>query len=212
MTAVADGRERGWWRRNAVWLAILPLMIAAAAAAWSFRLVNLWWPTELVDRVDSVGAGQTAHFVGEYFDLGLNDPALANTWVTREVDVRVLDVRTVEGLPQSVVAQIDRVPDGSAAWRVDLDLTAEPGTDLGSCQVMLVTSDGTRYGGRGTSGTALDPLGQGNPCMPPDALDSIAPDAGTWQASTVVLTRAGDTPDEVWLSFGSPHYVTLDVP
>ncbi|MBE1878668.1 hypothetical protein [Myceligenerans pegani] len=212
MTAVVDVRERGWWRRNAIWLAVLPLMVAAAAAAWSFRLMNLWWPTELVERVDSVGAGETAHFVGDYYDLGLTDPALANTWVTREVDVRVLDVREVDGLPQSVLAEIDRIPDGAAAWRVELELTAEPGTDLGLCQVMLVTSDGTRYGEASKAGTRPDPLGQGNPCMPPDSMDSIAPEAGTWQVSTVLLTRAGDTPDEIWFSFGNPHYVTLDVP
>ncbi|MBO0608961.1 hypothetical protein [Myceligenerans salitolerans] len=209
MTVSTDRNGRGWWRRNGVWLAVLPLLIAAAAAAWSFRLVNLWWPTELVDEVDRADVGETARFVGEYYDLGLVDPGLANTWVTREVDVRVLDVRTAEGLPRSVVAQIDRVPDGSTAWRVELELTAEPGTDLGSCQVILLTADGTRYGERGTGS---DPLGQGNPCMPPDSLDSVAPEDGTWQTSTVVLTRAGDTPDEVWLSFGSPHYVTLDLP
>lgn len=210
MTAVMDGHERGWWRRNAVWLVILPLVIAAAAAAWSFRLVNLWWYTDLVDQVDSVGAGETAHFVGEYYDLGLDDPARANTWVTREVDVRVLDVQAVESLPQSVIAEIDTIPDGSAAWRIDLELTAEPGTDLGLCQVILVASDGTRYGEHGLR--ARDPLGQGNPCTPPDAMDSVAPEAGTWQASTVLLTRADDTPDEIWLAFGNPHYVTLDVP
>ncbi|MBL0886846.1 hypothetical protein [Myceligenerans indicum] len=209
MSAVTGGHERGWWRRNGVWLAVLPLAIAAAAVSWSFRLVNLWWPTELVHEADSAGAGGTAHYAGEYYDLGFDDPSLANTWVTREVDVQVLAVRPVEGLPRSVTAEIDSVPDGSAAWRIDLELAAAPGTALGSCQVMLVSSDGTRYG---EGGATNDPLGQGNPCVPEDAPDALAPDAGTWQTSTVLLTRAGDTPEEVWFSFGSPDYVTLAVP
>lgn len=211
--SAADGTTtRGWWRRNALWLLLLPVVVAAAAAASSLRLVNLWWPTQLIERVDAVGGDETARFVGEYYDLGLDDPARANTWVTREVEVRVLGVEQVNSLPDTVLSEVDRIPDGSAAWRVDLELTAEPGTDLTGCQVVLVTPDGTRYGDAGRSGVRTDPLGQGSPCLPEDSLDAVAPEAGTWESSTVLLTRVADEPEQVWLAFGTPHYVTLDVP
>lgn len=210
MTAVVQApRRRGWWRWNIGWLLMLPVVAVATLAVSSHRLVNLWQYQNPVQRVDAVGPGGTAHFEGEYFDLGLTDPDLENTWVDREVDVALLAVEPADALPDSLVSTVTTIPDGAEAWRVDLELSAEPGTDMGLCQVVLVATDGTRYG---EGGQMNDPLSQGNPCLPPDSLESVAPDSGTWQASTMLLTREDSTFEEVWFSFGYPHYVVLDVP
>ncbi|GAA1849245.1 hypothetical protein GCM10009751_01890 [Myceligenerans crystallogenes] len=195
-----------------MWLLVLPLVVALAAAAWSFRFVNIYRHSMgPVERVDDAGPGEVAHFAEDYFDaLGLDDPALANTWVHREVDVRVLGVEPVEQVRPAPTADVTAIPQGAAAWRVDLELAAEPGTDLLGCDVILVTPDGTRYGDDGAFGS--DPLGHDTPCLPADDYESVAPEAGTWKVSTVVLTREGETVETIWFTFGGGRYVTLAAP
>ncbi|GAB4084540.1 hypothetical protein GCM10028784_11700 [Myceligenerans cantabricum] len=221
MTVTVREPGTGWWRRNLVWLVVLPLAVALAVAAWSFRFVSFYRYDVLVQEIDAVPAGGTAHYSGEYFDLGLDAPERANTWVERELDVRVLGVERAEKLPDSLTGTLTAVPEGAEAWRVDLELAAEPGTDLGLCEVILVSSDGTRYESAATG----DPLGQNAPCTPDtpeESFDSVAPrpspsssashGPSTWEASTVLLTRAGETWDRVLVSFGPPEYVTIELP
>ncbi|GGM13396.1 hypothetical protein ACFQBY_06370 [Promicromonospora citrea] len=199
--------RRGWWRRNAVWLLLLPLAVVVAAGASSFRVWAFWWPTGLHEEVDRVAQGGVAHLTSEYLDLWSTVPGRAGTTVVREVDVTVTGVEQVTALPAPLYGDPTPIPEGSAAYAVRLHLAAEPQTDLLGCQVVLVADDGTRYG-EDTSDALTGTL---NRCLPADAEDSLSVEPA-WDVTSYVLVDPGVTVAEVWLAFGGPEYVTIDLP
>ncbi|MCP2264912.1 hypothetical protein ACFQHV_10535 [Promicromonospora thailandica] len=197
----------GWWRRNVVWLVLLPVAVVVAAGASSFRVWAFWWPTGLHHEVDRVTQGGVAHYAGEYYDLGLSLPERANTDVLREVDMTVTNVEQVATLPAPQFGDPVEVPDGSVAYQVQLQLAAEPQTDLSGCQIVLVADDGTRYG----EDTSDLLLGSVYRCLPPDAEDSLSVQP-SWDVTSYVLVDADATITQVWLAFGGPEYVRTDLP
>lgn len=209
MTAVIQVPRRGWWRRNIGWLVLLPVAAALTVGAWSFRVVHNWQYGEPVQRVDAAEVGGTARLTDETVDtFGLNGPEGATIEVA--LDARLLGVEPLRELPASMAGTLVALPPGTEAWRVDLEMSAEPGTPFDTCEVMLVTPDGTRYG------EDSDPL-EPNPCGPPAGPDGITPEAvapksGTWKASPVLLTREGEAFEQVLLTIGYPKYIALDVP
>lgn len=195
----------GWWRRNGMWLALLPVAVVVAAVASSFRIWAWWWPDGLHHEVDHAAVGEIAHFVGDYYDSGYYAPERAETWVRREVDVSVTSVEQVDELPDHSYLGPIPVPDGSAAQLVHLHLAAELRTDLSVCQIVLVAADGTRYGENTT-----DVLGGSNRCAPPDAENPISTEPA-WDVTSHVLVDEGTEITEVRVGFGGPHYVTIDL-
>lgn len=201
----APARHRGWWRRNAVWLVLLPVAIAAAAGASSFRVWAFWWPDGLHHEVDRVAAGQTAHLAGEYLDLGYDVPERANTTVLREVDATVTSVEQVDQLPPPTYGDPVPIPDGSVAYEVRLRLAAEPQTDVSGCRIILVAEDGTRYGE-----AATNLLGNLYPCSAPGSESNLSSEP-EWDVTSHVLVDPDAEITQVRLAFGGPEYVTFDL-
>ncbi|MFD6139861.1 hypothetical protein [Promicromonospora sp. NPDC060271] len=199
-------RRKGWWQRNAIWLVLLPVAIATAAGASSFRVWAFWWPTGLHLEVDRAAAGETAHLVDEYLDMGFDVPERANTTVRREVAATVTGVEQVDELPPPAFGDPLPIPEGSVAYEVRMHFAAELQTDLTGCQIILVAADGTRYGESST-----DVLGSSNRCSPPDA-ESFISEQPEWDVTSYVLADADAELRQVRLAFGGPEYVTIGLP
>jgi len=200
-------RPRGWWRRNAVWLVLLPVAIATAAGASSFRVWAFWWPDGLHHEVDRVAAGEPAHLVNEYVDLLADAPEGVDATVRREVDATVTGVEQVDELPPPVYGDPVVIPDGSVAYEVRLRFAAKPGTDVSGCQIILVADDGTRYG---ESQSVTNLIGNLYPCAAPGAEDNLS-DRPEWDVTSYVLVDPGARITQVRLAFGGPEYVTTDL-
>jgi hypothetical protein len=201
----APPRRKGWWRRNIVWLVLLPVAIVAAAGASSFRVWSFWWPVGLHVEVDRVAMGEPAHLAGEYYDLGLDVPERANTYVLREIDATVTSVEQVDELPAPSWGDPVVIPDGSVVYEVQVHFAAEPQTDLSLCQITLVSDDGTRYGD-----SATDVLGSSNRCSTPEAAGFVS-EQPEWDVTSYVLADPDEEITQVRLGFGGPEYVTVDL-
>ncbi|MFD2026414.1 hypothetical protein [Promicromonospora aerolata] len=202
----APAPRTGWWRRNAVWLVLLPVAVVVAAGASSFRVWAYWWPVGLHHEVDRVAVGEPAHLAGEYYDLGFDVPERANTTVLREIDATVTGIERVEQLPAPEYGDPVLIPDGSVAYEVQVRFAAEPQTDVSLCQIILVAADGTRYGESTT-----DVLGSSNRCSTPDA-EGFVSEQPEWDVSSFVLADPDAEITQVRLGFGGPEYVTVDLP
>ena len=198
-------RRKGWWRRNAVWLVLLPVAIMAAAGASSFLVWAYWWPDGLHHEVDRVATGEPAHLTNEYRDLGLDVPERAGTLVQRELDATVTSVERVDQLPAPSYGDPVPIPDGSVAYKVQVHFAAEPQTDLSLCKILLVAEDGTQYG---TSGLGL--LGASDHCSPADA-EGFVSEQPEWDVTSFMLADLDATITQVRLGFGGPEYVTVDL-
>lgn len=198
-------RRRGWWRRNAVWLVLLPVAIVVAAGASSFRVWTFWWPVGLHHEVDRVAAGEPAHLADEYIDTGIEVPERANTTVQREIAVTLTGVEQVDQLPPPVYGDPVPIPDGSVAYEVQTHFAAELQTDLSGCRIILVAEDGTRYG---ESTTNL--LGAFYPCAAPGAESNIS-DQPEWDVKSYLLVDPDAEITQVRLAFGGPGYATIDL-
>ena len=196
-------RRKGWWRRNAVWLVLLPVAIATAAGASSFRVWAFWWPDGLHHEVDRVSAGEPAHLADEYLDMGFDVPERANTTVQREVAATVTGVEQVDQLPPPAYGDPIPVPDGSVVHEVRMHFAAELQTDVSGCKIILVAEDGTRYGE-----SASDVLGSSNRCSTPDAEGSVS-EQPEWDVTSYVLADPDAEITQVRLAFGGPEYVTI---
>ncbi|MEU4384365.1 hypothetical protein [Promicromonospora sp. NPDC023805] len=199
-------RRKGWWRRNAVWLVLLPVAIATAAGASSFRVWAFWWPVGLHLEVDRAAAGGTAHLADEYLDMGFDVPERANTTVQREIAATVTGVEQVDQLPPPAYGDPVLIPDGSVAYEVRMHFAAELQTDVSGCQIILVAEDGTRYGE-----SASDVLGSSNRCSAPDAEGFIS-EQPEWDVTSYVLADPDAEITQVRLAFGGPEYVTIGLP
>ncbi|GAB2504472.1 hypothetical protein GCM10027063_49680 [Promicromonospora xylanilytica] len=202
----APPRRAGWWRRNGLWLVLLPVAVVVAAGASSFRVWAYWWPVGLHHEVDRVTVGEPAHLAGEYYDLGLDVPERANTTVLREIDATVTGIERVDQLPPPSYGDPVVIPDGSVAYEVQVHFAAEPQTDVSLCQIILVGEDGTRYGESGT-----DVLGSSNRCSTPDA-EGFVSEEPEWDVSSYVLADPDAEITQVRLGFGGPEYVTVELP
>ena len=202
--AAIPRRRRSWGRRNAVWLVLLPIAIAVAAGASSFRVWAFWWPVGLHQEVDRVAMGEPAHLAGEY-DLGFGVPERAKTYVLREVDATVTGVEQVDELPAPSYGDPVPVPEGSIVYEVQVHFVAEPQTDLSGCQIALVAEDGTRYGE-----STKDVLGGSNRCSTPDA-EGFVSEQPEWDVTSYVLADPDAEITQVRLALGGPEYVTFDL-
>jgi hypothetical protein len=200
----APPQRRGWWRRNAVWLVLLPVAIVVAAGASSFRVWAFWWPDGLHHEVDHAAAGESAHLEDEYVDL-LAEPEQADSTVRRAIDATVTGVEQVDQLPPPVYGEPVAIPEGSVVYEVRMHFAADPETDVSGCQIILVAEDGTRYGE-----STKDLLGNLYRCAAPGA-DSNVSVQPEWDSTSYVLADPDVEITQVRLAFGGPEYVTIDL-
>ncbi|WP_125773770.1 hypothetical protein [Antribacter gilvus] len=204
MTAGGDQHRRRaatWWRRNRVWLVLVPVAVVAGLGASSYRLQDFWWEADLRHRLAHAAPGDPARYTDSY-----EDPFTFET-VTTDFRVRL------EGLsPATLVPRWNDdplpVPEGSDGYRVTLAFERAGESNLYGCQVILVDTDGNRYGDG-------DPFRQMPQCHPAgdDGSVELETPRTPWSAAPVVVTAAGAEITQVWVTMdGSNRYVSLEVP
>ncbi|GAB2975352.1 hypothetical protein [Nocardioides montaniterrae] len=187
-----------WWRRNRLWLAVLPVAGGALAVAGSQRVHDYYDQQPFHHRVAQGEIGDDVK-VAQSWD----GPGDKTVW--RRFDVRLVGVDPIGGIPQDY-GNPEPLPRGAAAYAVHLAFDAQRAYDLGDCDIVLVDADGNRYG------VGSDPTSQFDPCERTD--DSDVPDdqlPEQWEVTANVLTAAGADIRQVWLTFRTPRpdYVVL---
>ncbi len=200
-------RPPSWWRRNRWGLVALPVAVAAALAASSYRVEDYWWLEKPRDLVEAGG--------GEWvtFSASQNDRAGDVPFTVR---VRLDGVRAAEA-PLGEDHALEP-PDGVQAVAVDLSLSAEPDVPLAGCTLVVRDADGTEYAYQSSSPSISQAT---SPCVPPDArgpeldvFERTDPDTGPrrpdeWSVSPVVLLPDGVEVAEVVLSWGPPDGLVI---
>lgn len=146
----------GFLRRNARPLLAIPVLLALAVAASGQRMVDLWWPSGLHDRVDLDARGMAA------FDT----VADLQTGPRRQhVEVRLVEVAATDRMPMQDGSDV-AVPPGFHALRVRVHVETDPETVLSTCQVLLRDDAGATY----PAGTAVFDGGTNDlaSCQPTD--------------------------------------------
>lgn len=202
---------RAFLRGQRVALLALPVLLALAVLASGQRVVELWWPYEMLDRVtlDDEGA---AHFSTrvETQSAGMAPVELS----VRHVETRPADA--VELLGDETVP----VPPGLDAWRVRIHVEADPTTILSLCQVLLRDSQGRRYaaGTQPLEGGVADlascqPAGDVvNPTIFDMDADREITRAPSYDRDAVFLVPEGAVPAAVVVSPDAHLYAEWSVP
>ncbi|WP_377641397.1 hypothetical protein [Oryzobacter terrae] len=127
---------RAFLRGQRVALLALPVLLVLAVLASGQRVVELWWPYEMLERVALDGRG-TAHFstTTETQSAGM---------VPVELSVRHVETRPADAVELLGGEQVP-VPPGLDAWRVRVHVEAAPTTVLTTCQVLLRDTRGREY-------------------------------------------------------------------
>ena len=203
MTAPAS-----WWRTNRLWLAALPVALAAVTAASSYNL-DAWWDTGLHREIASAPKGEFAQ-VTESYDDGQGQ-------TSRTFAVRFDELGTVDTYPYPY-DDPGPPPDGVDAVSVRLRWKAEPDQVLRGCTVALVDDQGRRYEADSAAyPTACVPENRGGPTDPhgdvgrgelPEGERARRP---SWTTTPVVLVPHGRTITQVLVWWTRPGYVTLSV-
>ncbi|WP_028651338.1 hypothetical protein [Nocardioides halotolerans] len=198
----------GWWRENRLWLASLPLALAAVTASSSYDL-DFWWDNGLHHELGSAPQGGTARVTDDY------DDALGET--SRTFEVELAELRTTELYPYAFEEPAPP-PDGVQAVAVHLRWRAEPDQVLRGCKVALVDDEGRRYEADSSdSPVACVPEERGGPEDPHgDVGRGVVPDGEadrppTWTTAPVVLVPDGRTITRVLVWWERPDYVSLSV-
>ena len=201
-------RASSWWRDNAVWLAALPLCVAAAAGASSYSVKNLWYDAGLHHEVASAEQGHWLEVTQDF-----DDPVGATS---RTFRVRLDGREPAETWPY-YEDEPREPPDGIGAVAVHLDWEAAPDQVLAGCRLALVDDDGRRY--ELDSGDSLDlctpedHTGPSSPLTADDARGEVAQGADrppTWSTAPVFLVPEGRRITRLLVFWDPPpDYVTL---
>lgn len=201
-----------WWRRNRVWLALIPFAATAMVAASAYRVHDFWWLLGLHHRVAEGSAGKPLDVTLDY------DDALGAT--SRSFTVTVVGVRRTARVPVDDVDQDTApAPDGTTGVRTTLHFEADPDQSLIYCRMAIVDSDGRRY-------ELDDDSAQSSPCVPFEhpgpqlpIVDTQTRDVKpgearppTWTVSPIFVVPQGRTITKVLLWWDFPDYVELAVP
>jgi hypothetical protein len=200
--------RRSWWRENRLWLAALPVALAAIVAASSYNL-SFWFDSGLHREVASASPGEVLRTTLDY------DDALGPT--SRTFQVRLAAVRTTDADYPYQFEDPAPPPDGVDAVSVHLQWRAEPDQVLNGCKVALVDEQGRRYE---VDGSAFpwacvpedragpdDPLEGGKRGVVPEGAERPP----SWTTSPVVLVPHGRRITRVLVWWERPDYVTLSV-
>ena len=205
-------RTPGWWRRNRWGLIALPVTVAAALAASSYRVEAQWWLEKPRDLVHAE-QGEWTTFSSSQYDRTGDVPFT--------VRVRLDGVRPAEELfgGEGDDLELD-LPAGVHAVAVDLELAAPPDAALATCDLVVRDSRGTEYDYQSSTPTITQAT---SPCVPPDArgpdldiIEGLDPDPGPrrpdeWRVSPVVFLPDGVEVTEVVLSWGPPDGLLITV-
>ena len=139
---------RAFLRSQRTALVVLPLLLVLAVAASAQRMVDLWWPFGMNDRV-AVGDDGTARFETS---VEVQSGRVPLRVAVRHVSTEPSDTVTLSGDEEVPV------PPGFDAWRVRVHVTADPAAVLSACQVLLRDTKGREYaaGTRPLADGALD--------------------------------------------------------
>lgn len=198
-----------WWQRNKVALiALVPLTVAAASAS-SYRLNDLWLPSQ--PTPPTAVAGTSAHYHSEFRRGGVH---------TRDVDVTVVGIRDAASLNGL------RAASGATLKVVTLDLAADPEAFLDGCTAQLTGPDQVVRGTNGgkvdatTGAPRFDPAG----CVPTDApgpyvdsftgqvVPSPAPRPGRWRAEIAFAVPQNAQVTQLRLYWDTPGYLVFTLP
>jgi hypothetical protein len=196
-----------WWRENRWWLAVLPLALAAVAAASSYNVKPFWYDNGLRREIGSAPQGTVARVTQSYED------ALGPTSRTFEVELSA--VRTVPLYPYPL-DDPGLPPDGVDAVAVHLNWKAEPDQVLRACMVSLVDDEGRRYDVDMFASAGCVPDDHGGPTHPAkDGQRGVVPDGEdrppAWTTAPIALVPEGRTITQVWVWWDLPEYVSLSV-
>lgn len=177
----------GWWRRNRWGLVALPVAMAAALAASSYRVETYWWLEKPRDLVHGE-RGEWVTFTASQYDRGGDRPFT--------VRVRLDDVRPAE----AAFGEDDPLepPAGVQAVAVDLTLAAPPDVPLTGCDLVVRDASGTEYAYQSTSPSISQAT---SPCVPPDAR---GPDLDLFEGIDPTPARAAPTSGPSAPSSSSP--------
>lgn len=198
----------GWWRRNRWGLVALPVALAAALTASSYRVEDQWWLTgsRVAVRAEQ---GVWAEFSATLLDRTGDVPIT--------LQARLDEVRPAE-VPFGGYDDELSVPPGAQALAVVLDFQAEPDVPLVSCRLSLVDAEGTEYAYQLASPTMIQ---ASSPCVPPDErgpeldlIEGLDPDTGPrrpdeWTVQPVVVVPEGVEIVEVRLTWAPPRYLAI---
>lgn len=206
-----------WLRRQRLALLLLPLALVLALAGSGRNLEEYWWNRGMHQPVRA-DLGELVAFADEY------DDGYLRYRIHGEVRVdgveRVTHLPDVFGEPRPV-----DIPDGTAVWRVDLHVEADPDAVLTGCRLAVFDADERRFDYnaldvRGASGSSspcvpADTPGPQYPLWEKDAKPELAPGEdprpARYDTSVLVLTAADAVPERVHLWWYLPRYVEVDV-
>jgi hypothetical protein len=197
----------GWWRENRWWLVVLPLALAAVAAASSYNVKQFWYDNGLRREIASAPQGDVARATSSY------DDALGAT--SRTFEVKLVALRTTS-LYTFRFEEPAPPPDGVDAVAVQLEWKAAPDQVLRACTVSLVDDQGRRYDADTLATVGCVPEDRGGPEYPQeDGVRGVVPDGEdrptTWTTAPVVLVPEGRRITQVWVWWDRPDYVRLSV-
>lgn len=204
---------RTWWHRNRWALLALPLVLALAWAATSYRILTLWHPFQLTEEV-TAPPGEPAHFVHELSDA--KGPYVIDLDLTASPARQVTSLTHPDHSTSFFPAQ-----GGTVVWQIDLTVTADPDTVVNGCRVRLVDTLGRETTYSSVAPGADVPFA---PCVPLEtpgpwpALtedEEPAPDEpprpGTYTVPIIFRTADDFVPDRLDLWYEPPRYASLPV-
>ncbi|GGD19492.1 hypothetical protein [Nocardioides daphniae] len=203
--------QPSWWVRNRTALLVLPVAVVLALAASSSRLHDYWWRLDFRDA--AVAADGTARLVDRLDDGFVDIPIEASY---RLVGVTRASAEDLGG---------DVLPSRLTAWRVTLEVEADPDVPLKGCHVALVDVDGSVYSAEDAQGVGRDnwhfpvcvPADAPGPEVVPFSTEAPQRPAGTpprprtYEVTTLVVTPADATPATVRVWYFLPKYAELEV-
>lgn len=183
-----------WFRRNRWWLVALPVAVALVLVASAYRLKPYWWDAPDGQRVrataevgDWLRWTSTAEEFGQIYEYDFRVRLLAVEPVEDEV---TLDYESVP------------VPDGSDAWSVEIEVEPLKPMETVPCSLVLVATDGERFGGRGRQSQL--------PCF--GAQDGETGRDARFTTTTVIVGAEGAELTEVWLTMADPERLVFRLP
>jgi hypothetical protein len=137
--------RRGWWRRNAVALAALPIVVGAAFVVAGRPLIDRWRDDDRADRT-----------------VALDEPF---AWATGTFELRAVRVAPA---PLDDDGHPFEPPPGTVVWRTAWRASGLDEYVGGGCVVQLVDGEGRRFG---ADPAELGRLDTANGCIPGSGAD-----------------------------------------
>ncbi len=208
----------GWWRRNRIGLALVPVALVGALAGNASRLNDYWWAIDLHTH-QSAGADGVVHFRDHFDDGHVRYPI--------EADISLVSVKRATGVTIDGASHPVSIPDDSQLWEVTTHWVADPAIALDLCTLGIEGTDG-RYWERSQPdpiqvNDAVIPYSACAPDATPGPIPPIPPktqlvqpapkDARprSYDVTTWVVTAKDAVPGEIRIWWVKPAYAALPV-